>query len=317
MENNNMLKCCSTCGIEKNYEKFNKNKNKCKDCNNEMRRFKYNNDEELRKKIIIKSGEYKIKKSLIKTEIKLQNNIDIGEENKQCKTCEKILNKTNFRHNRLTCIECEKNYGREYRKSDIGKEKSNEWVENNREKMTALQSNWYQNNKSHIREKDNIRLKTDFCYKFIKTQRRRILLALKQKNMRTIEYLGCNAEEYLQWISSQLNDEFTLENHGLKWHIDHVIPLSKFNLDDENEVLLSLNWRNTTPLSIKDNLTKNNKIIPEQVEQHFKKLEEYHIEKNIKMPQLFIDLYAKHLVDGKSSKPILQLTFGNLCKDLD
>jgi hypothetical protein len=48
------------------------------------------------------------------------------------------------------------------------------------------------------------------------------------------------------------------------------------------------------PLSCQENLKKNNKIIKSQIEQHYKKLIEYHKEKNIEMPQNYIDLFATH-----------------------
>ena len=60
-------------------------------------------------------------------------------------------------------------------------------------------------------------------------------------------------------------------------------------------------------LSVKENLSKNNKIIKLQVEQHSKKLLEYHIENKLDLPQVFIDLFAKHLVDGKPLKLSLPL----------
>jgi hypothetical protein len=53
-----------------------------------------------------------------------------------------------------------------------------------------------------------------------------------------------------------------LENHGKEWHIDHVIPISKFDLNNQEEQILAFNWRNTMPLSCKENLSKNNKITP-------------------------------------------------------
>jgi hypothetical protein len=77
-----------------------------------------------------------------------------------------------------------------------------------------------------------------------------------------------------------------------------VIPISKFNLDNEEEQLLAFNWRNTMPLSSKENLSKNNKIIHSQVEQHYKKIVDYHIENNLDLPQEYIDLFAKHLDAG-------------------
>lgn len=296
-------KCCSKCNENKEYDKFLKNRTICKDCNNEMRRQKYNNNEEYRKKVIQKSSSFKTEKAKVKREVQKQNQIDIGENNKICKTCEEILPNTNFRTNRLKCKDCEKKYGREYRQSEIGKNKSNVWLENNREKMKELQANWFQNNKSYVQEKNNERIATDPRYKFIVNQRRRISLAIKNKQKKTIDYLGCNSEEYSRWIMSQFNGNFTVENHGKEWHIDHVIPISNFNLENEEEQLIALNWRNTMPLSANENLSKNNKIIKSQIEQHLQQLLKYHTENNIEMPKKFIELYAKHLDAGNPLEP--------------
>ena len=52
------------------------------------------------------------------------------------------------------------------------------------------------------------------------------------------------------------------------------------------------------PLSCKENLSKNNKIIIEQIETHLEKLKNYHIENKLDLPQVYINLFAKHLVAG-------------------
>ena len=70
------------------------------------------------------------------------------------------------------------------------------------------------------------------------------------------------------------------------------------------------------PLSCKENLSKNNKIIKSQVEQHYKKLVDYHIENKLDLPQVFINLFAKHLVDGNPLKLSLPLISGNICEEL-
>jgi hypothetical protein len=165
------------------------------------------------------------------------------------------------------------------------------------------------------------RLKCKICErdepveKFKRTVRSRIYLAIK-KDKHTIEYLGCTSKEYLHWLLSNGNDYYTLENRGQYWHIDHVIPLSKFNLENEEEQLIAFNWRNTMPLSVKENLSKNNKIFIPQVEQHLKLLSEYHIKNNIEMPEKFINLFAKHLVAGTPLELSLPLTNGNISKEL-
>ena len=127
---------------------------------------------------------------------------------------------------------------------------------------------------------------------------------METKNKRTFEYLGCSGNEYINWLLNN-NNSYTFENYGKEWHIDHVIPLSKFDITNEEQKLLAFNWRNTMPLSVKENLKKGNKIMKEQIEQHLKKLKEYHIENKLDLPQVFINLFAKHLVAGSPLEPSL------------
>jgi hypothetical protein len=151
--------------------------------------------------------------------------------------------------------------------------------------------------------------------KFKRSIRGRIYNSLIRKTKHTIDYLGCNTEEYLQWISDNAND-FTMENHGELWHIDHVIPLSKFDLEDDTEQLLAFNWRNTMALSKKENLSKNNKIDNAQIYNHYSKLIEYHNKHNIIMPQEYYHLFAKHLDAGSPLEPLLPLSIGNYREEL-
>jgi hypothetical protein len=58
------------------------------------------------------------------------------------------------------------------------------------------------------------------------------------------------------------------------------------------------------PLSVKENLKKGINIHTLQIEQHLKKLKEYHIENKLDLPQVFIDLFAKHLDAGSPLEPI-------------
>ena len=133
--------------------------------------------------------------------------------------------------------------------------------------------------------------------KFKRYIRTRIYNCLRYKNKtkHSVEYLGCCSNEYFKWIF-KYNNNYNLDNHGKEWHIDHVIPLSKFDLNDEEQQLIAFNWRNTMALSCSENLSKNNKIIQSQVGEHYKKLVEYHIENQLDLPQVYIDLFAKHLV---------------------
>jgi hypothetical protein len=235
---------------------------------------------------------------------------------KKCSTCEKIKGINNFYKNKIICIECN-NFKRrekyknneEYRKKLIklaSKFKHDKVVEKNKLKEEEQQKiglenkicNYCNEIKHNNRFRHN-RLKCKDCErddpieKFKRYVRTRIYNCLKNKNKskHALEYLGCSSDEYLKWILNY-NTNYNLENYGKIWHIDHVIPLSTFNLNNSDDQLIAFNWRNTMPLSCKENLSKNNKIIKSQVIEHFKKITEYHIEHKLDLPQVFINLFA-------------------------
>ena len=53
-----------------------------------------------------------------------------------------------------------------------------------------------------------------------------------------------------------------MQNYGSVWHHDHVLPISSFNLLDEEELHKAMNWINIRPLSPLKNIQKSNKIDP-------------------------------------------------------
>tara|TARA_B100001175_G_scaffold317827_1_gene336758 strand:- start:14884 stop:15666 length:783 start_codon:yes stop_codon:yes gene_type:complete len=139
--------------------------------------------------------------------------------------------------------------------------------------------------------------------KFKRYVRTRIYNCLKVHKAKShIEYLGTSTDDYLYWIMTY-NSDYNLDNYGSVWHIDHVIALSQFDLSNEEEQLLAFNWRNTMPLSAKENLKKNNRIDTTQIQKHLKRLEEYHTHKKINMPEKFKNLYATYLDAGTSLEP--------------
>jgi len=280
-------KICSKCGIKKNENMFIPKRNICKECRNKKSREKYkvfNNNKD----------DYKI-----------------------CNTCSLSKTLSLFIKNRNICKECNNNKRRDkYKNNEEHRIKSIKQSNQRKQKIRETKIQKYQqeigvgNIKCRycmlIKPKDRFRhnrLKCKDCErdepisKIIRSVRSRIISTIKSKNKNTIAYLGCNCVEYLKWILHS-NNIYTYENYGKEWHIDHVIPLSRFNILDEKEQLIAFNWRNTMPLSVKENLSKNNKILPHQIETHLKSLKQYHEKYNIEFPQEYNDLFAKHLDAG-------------------
>jgi hypothetical protein len=71
-------KLCSICNETKAIELFIKNKNRCKDCNNEIRRTQFKENEELRNKIHQQKSASKRKKTLQRQEMVRQRQLEIG-----------------------------------------------------------------------------------------------------------------------------------------------------------------------------------------------------------------------------------------------
>lgn len=224
------------------------------------------------------------------------------ERNLICKYCDSEKNITDFRKNRKKCKECEKKDGRKYRKSDIGKYNQMKWEENNKEKAKKLRSAWYQENKEKINQKYNARYRDDIDFKLHKNYQRRIN-SMIDKNQSTYRYLGCDSELFKKWLIYCFDNDMNINNHGTYWHMDHVIPISKFDLKNKEDVYLCFNWRNVTPYQKNMNMSKNDKIDAIQIANHYKKLKNFHKENNIHIPDNIIELYTRYLKCGNLLKP--------------
>jgi len=247
------IKTCQDCNLSKDIKYFTSRHNSCNDCRNKKRR-----DSRL------KNDFYRLK------------NIELASTNqKQCKYCNNIYKMDYFRKNRLKCKNCEKTYGRNYRKSDIGKAKQIDWHNSNLDRHKELQAIWYQNNKDKINKNTQNKLKNNPIQKLIKNYRRRLNLIIK-KEASTLLYINCSQEFLLKYINYYLhnNNILNIDNYGKEWHIDHVIPISKLDLSN-NDNLWCLEWYNLCPLKSEDNLKKNNSIDKIQIKEHLSKVKEF------------------------------------------
>ena len=75
------------------------------------------------------------------------------------------------------------------------------------------------------------------------------------KRNKTFEIVGCTPDELKNYLEGLFVDVMSWDNYGLYgWHIDHKIPLSSANTEEE---LLSLcHFTNLQPMWAQDNLKK-------------------------------------------------------------
>uniref|UniRef100_A0A6C0I720 DNA endonuclease I-HmuI-like NUMOD-like domain-containing protein n=1 Tax=viral metagenome TaxID=1070528 RepID=A0A6C0I720_9ZZZZ len=153
-----------------------------------------------------------------------------------------------------------------YPLTEYNKSKSN-WDELRNDCKLCL-AKYRKDNRIILNEKhklyDKNRKKIDPEYKLLKTLRSRIGTAIIRNNSikstNTINLLGGSIEECRKHLESKFKDGMNWNNHG-KWHIDHIIPCSSFNLSIEEEQKKCFHYSNLQPLWAYENLSKGNKIL--------------------------------------------------------
>jgi len=84
--------------------------------------------------------------------------------------------------------------------------------------------------------------------------------------------LGCSKEDFHRHIEEKFKPGMTWDNI----EIDHIKPISWFDLRDENEVRKCFHWTNTQPLFRKDNRLKKDKWTKQDEKAWQKRITSYH-----------------------------------------
>jgi hypothetical protein len=170
---------------------------------------------------------------------------------------------------------------REYQRGEKSREYHRQWNNNNRDKINEQVRKRYAENpetraarkashdkwisKPENRNKLNLYVRKkrseDPSFKIAHNVRNRLLKVLKgqRKYAKTMELIGCTANELKNHLEKQFSPGMTWENHGTYWHIDHIKPISWFNLSIEKEMREACHFTNLKPLTKVENLKKGNR----------------------------------------------------------
>jgi hypothetical protein len=170
----------------------------------------------------------------IKSKCKACKGVSICEHNKQKSTCRACNGRNICEHNKfkLICKTCG----------------GSQICEHEKRKSTCKECNF----KLYLINLQRVNIRR--CFK----------ISNMNKSKHSIEYLGCDVETLINSFEKKIEyfNSFMATDVLMTWdniHIDHIKPVTKFNLDDENEFLDCCNYTNLQPLLITDNLEKSNK----------------------------------------------------------
>lgn len=158
--------------------------------------------------------------------------------------------------NDLNCSLCETKI-RETNKTGLCGKHYHQWWCNNKMKESTKEINRIQSINGCIKRKKE-RYHIDPSYRLCENMRSRFYAAIKGNKKNSVkELVGCSPEELKLYLESKFQLGMNWSNQGYRgWHVDHIIPLSLFNLNDPEEVSKAFHYTNLQPLWAKDNLKK-------------------------------------------------------------
>lgn len=120
------------------------------------------------------------------------------------------------------------------------------WAKENPDKFRAIQYRYEQ--KSHVK-----------IAKFIRRSIHRAL-AGAEKNGSSYDILGYTARELEIHLEKQFKKGMSWENYGKLWHVDHIIPVSKFIKSGEIDPMVVNALTNLRPEYASINMSKGSRI---------------------------------------------------------
>jgi hypothetical protein len=220
-------KVCNYCNVEKPIDSFTEGKARCKLCLASIKKVKYKENPELYKKWAKENPE-KVKESGKKW---------AKENPEKVKSKKKRYNLKNAEKNNEYCRLWRQNnpdYKIRYNK-------------HNREKLWESEKKRRENPLVKLTCNVRCRVKNFLNSKNI------------VKNNKTFNIVGCSPEFLKEHLENQFTNGMSWDLMGQQIHIDHIIPLSSANT--EEEIYKLCHYTNLQPLWAEDNLKKSNKLI--------------------------------------------------------
>lgn len=144
--------------------------------------------------------------------------------------------------------------------------KHTEWRNRNLDSAREYARNYYKANAKTIIAKNynftKRKRKKDSGYNLAILLRQRLNVALRKqyKAGSAVRDLGCSVAELKLYLEGKFEAGMSWDNQGRGgWHLDHIRPLSSFDLTDPEQLKQAVHFTNLQPMWEVDNIRKSNK----------------------------------------------------------
>jgi hypothetical protein len=185
-----------------------------------------------------------------------------------CKNCRKEYNQSNKEKKK----EYNKIYWEKNKDSLVVKNKDNRILNVEKIKIQRAKYRSREDVKEHVKQKNKEYLPIrkekikqrrliDSNFRFSEVLRSKIHKMLNGKNTSYKKIIGCDINHLKKWLEYQFDSNMNWNNFVAYRQIDHIIPMSIFNFDNEIEKRICFNWRNLQPLFKDENRSKSNILV--------------------------------------------------------
>lgn len=110
------------------------------------------------------------------------------------------------------------------------------------------------------KEKIKEKRKTDTNFQISEILRSKIHKFIKNRKTSYTNIIGCDLSFFKKWIEFRFDENMNWENLGKYWQIDHILPISSFDFNDDKNKYICFHWTNLQPLESKINRSKTNHL---------------------------------------------------------
>lgn len=75
-----------------------------------------------------------------------------------------------------------------------------------------------------------------------------------------VPYIGADRDFVVKWLEGRMLVGMTWATYGEIWVVDHVVPLRLFDFTNEEDLKVSLHYKNIMPLYRQDNMYKDGAV---------------------------------------------------------
>jgi len=110
------------------------------------------------------------------------------------------------------------------------------------------------------KEKIKQKRKENLNFQISEILRSKVHKMIKGKKTSYQNIVGCDIDFLKKWLEFRFDKNMNWDNLGKYWEIDHILPISAFNFNNENEKNICFHWTNLQPLSSFENKSKSNHL---------------------------------------------------------